>query len=57
VLIVAIHTLWRSLYNKYSQNTTCGPKRAVESGQMRILLNVKLHGLYAYTVQLAASGQ
>ena len=57
VLIVAISTLWRSLYNKYLQNTTCGRNRAVEIGQMRIQLNVKLHGLRAYTVQLVVSGQ
>jgi len=57
VLIVAIPTLWKSLYNKYSENTTCGPNRAVESGQMRIQFNLKLHGLYVYTVQLVVSGQ
>ena len=57
MLIVAIPTLWKSLYNKYSENTTCGPNRAVESGQMRIQFNLKLHGLYVYTVQLVVSGQ
>ena len=53
MLIVAIPTLWRTLYNKYSQNTICGPNRAVESEQMK-MLNMKFHGLYvyAYTVQL-----
>jgi len=57
VLNVAISTLWRSLYNKYPQNTACGPNRAVESGQIGIVLNVKLHGLHAYKVQLVVSGQ
>jgi len=57
VLNVAISTLWRNLYDKYPQNTACGPNRAVESGQIGIVLNVKLHDLHAYKVQLVVSGQ